>query len=105
MFDRIRLQLTASYVAILALILLVFGIVVAVVFADQVASHQDNRLAQQARSKAQSLLKGRVEDFFPAPGEPLAIWAAVAQDGRILDPPTLSVNVPRALPSRQETPF
>ena len=105
MFDRIRLQLTASYVAILALILLVFGIVVAVVFADQVASHQDNRLAQQARSKAQSLLEGRVEDFFPSPGEPQAVWAPVTQDGRVLDPPTLIVNAPKVFPSREETPF
>ncbi len=104
MFDRIRLQLTASYVAILALILLVFGIVVAVIFADQVATSQDNRLAHQARSKAQSLLEGRVEDFFSAPGEPQAIWAPVAQDGRVLDPPTVSVTAPRAFPSRAEMP-
>jgi len=104
MFDRIRLQLTASYVGILALILVVFSIVVSAVFADQIATRQDNRLAQQARSKAQSLLEGRVQDFFSAPGEPLAVWTRVAQDGRVLDPPTLSVNAPKAFPSRAATP-
>ena len=104
MFDRIRLQLTAAYVAILALILVVFGMVVAVVFADQVATHQDNRLAQQARSKAQSLLEGRVENFFSAPGEPQAVWATVAPDGRVLDPPTLIVRAPKAFQSRAEIP-
>ena len=104
MFDRIRLQLTASYVAILALILVVFGIVVAAVFADQVATHQDNRLAQQAHSKAQSLLEGRVEDFFPAPGEPLAVWAPVAKDGRVLHKTTLIMNAPKAFQPRAEIP-
>ena len=104
MFDRIRLQLTAAYVAILALILLVFGIVVAAVFADQVATHQDSRLAQQARSKAQSLLEGRVEDFFPAPGEPLAVWAPVGRSGRVLDPPKLRVTAPKEFQSGAEMP-
>ena len=104
MFDRIRLQLPASYVATLALLLLVFGIVVTAVFANQVATRQDNRLAQQALSKEESFLEGREEDFFSAPGEPQAVWAPVAPDGRVLDPPTLSVNAPEAFPSRAEMP-
>jgi two-component system sensor histidine kinase CiaH len=104
MFDRIRLQLTASYVAILALILIVFGIVVTTVFADQLAARQDSRLAQQAHSKAESILEGRGQAFFSAPGEPIAVWAPVAPDGRVLNPPRLSVNVPEAFASRANRP-
>lgn len=104
MFDRIRLQLIASYVAILALILVVFGVVVTVVFADQVAARQDYRLAQQAHSQAQSILEGRVQAYFSAPGEPLAVWAPVAPDGKVLYPPRLSVNVPKTFPSRAKRP-
>lgn len=101
MFDRIRLRLTISYVGILAFILLVFGVVVVVIFADQIAERQDDRLTQQARSKAASLLEGRVETFLPTPGEALAVWAPVASDGRILHTPTLSLNAPVRVPSEE----
>ena len=101
MFDRIRFRLTFSYMGILALILVVFGIVVVVVFADQVAARQDYRLLQQAHSKAATLKEGRVADFLPAPGEPQAVWARVAPDGRILTPPTVRVNPPAKVPSRK----
>ena len=101
MFDRIRLQLTAAYVGILALILVVFGVVVVVVFANQVAARQDDRLLQQARGKATSLLEGRPEAFFPTPGEPLAVWAPVAADGRVLDPPSVSLLPPPEEPSQE----
>jgi signal transduction histidine kinase len=101
MFDRIRFRLTFSYIGILALILVVFGTVVVVVFADQVAARQDYRLLQQARSKAATLKEGRVADFLPAPGEPQAVWARVAPAGRILSPPTVRVNPPAKVPSRK----
>jgi signal transduction histidine kinase len=104
MFDRIRFQLTASYVGILALILVVFGIVVVVVFADQVAARQDDRLLQQARSMAASLQEGHVEAFLPASGEPLAIWAPVAANGRVLDPPSVSFQAPPEARSREIAP-
>ena len=101
MFDRVRFRLTLSYISILALILVVVGIVVVVVFADQVAARQDYRLLQQARSKAAALKDGRVADFLPAPGEPQAVWARVAPDGRVLAPPTLRVSAPAERPSHE----
>ena len=98
MFDRIRLQLTAAYVGILALILIVFGIVVVVVFADQVADRQDALLSRRAQSKVASLLEGRVDAFAPAPGEPYAVFAPV-EEGRVLDPPALAFRAPAETPS------
>ena len=85
MFDRIRLRLTAAYVGILALILVLFGVVAVFVFRDQAYARQDELLMQEARSKAESLLAGREEDFIPTPGQPYAAWAEVAPDGRISD--------------------
>ena len=41
MFDRIRLRLTAAYVGILALILVVIGVVAVFVFRDQAYARQD----------------------------------------------------------------
>jgi signal transduction histidine kinase len=103
MFDRIRLRLTVSYIGILACILVVFGVVVVLIFADQIAERQDDRLTQQARSMAASLLEGHMEASLPTPGEALAVWAPVASDGRILPTPTLSLNAPARMPS-QENP-
>jgi signal transduction histidine kinase len=93
MFDRIRLRLTAAYVGILALILVLFGVVAVFVFRDQAYARQDELLMQEARSKAESLLKGREEDFIPTPGQPYAAWAEVAPDGRISDPQSAPAEV------------
>jgi signal transduction histidine kinase len=101
MFDRIRLRLTVSYVGILAFILVVFGVVVVVIFAQQIAQRQDDRLLQQARGKAASLREGRAEAFFSTPGEPQAVWAPVAEDGRVLAPPSVSLLPPSEAPSRE----
>ena len=103
MFDRIRLRLTISYVGILAFILVVFGVVVVVIFADQISERQDNRLLQQARGKAASLREGRAEAFFSTPGEPQAVWAPVAKEGRVLAPPSVSLLPSPEVPS-QENP-
>jgi signal transduction histidine kinase len=86
MLDRIRLRLTAAYVGILALILVLFGVVAVFIFRDQAYARQDELLMQEARSKAESLLAGREEDFIPTPGQPYAAWAEVGPEGRISDP-------------------
>ena len=52
MLDRIRRRLTMGYVGILALILVLFGVVVAVSFWHQVTSSQDDRLVKKAQAEA-----------------------------------------------------
>ncbi|MGH9244889.1 MAG: sensor histidine kinase [Acidimicrobiales bacterium] len=102
MFERIRVRLTAAYVAILALILCVFGIVAVLVFRDQAYDRQDDLLLQHARTKAESLLAGREADFLPTPGEPYAAWGVVGPDGQIADRSAGEVgllSVPEALRS------
>jgi len=93
MLDRIRLRLTAAYVGILALILVLFGVVAVFVFRDQAYARQDELLMQEARSKAESLLKGREEDFIPTPGQPYATWGEVGPEGRISDPQSAPTEV------------
>jgi signal transduction histidine kinase len=93
MFDRIRLQLTAAYVGILALILVLFGVVTVFVFRDQAYAQQDELLMQEARSKAKSLLKGREEDFLPTPGQPYAAWGEVGPESRISPPQSAPASV------------
>jgi signal transduction histidine kinase len=93
MFDRIRLRLTAAYVGILALILVLFGVVAVFVFRDQAYARQDELLMQEARSKAESLLKGREEDFISTPGQPYAAWGEVGPEGRISDPQSAPAEV------------
>ena len=56
MFDGIRRRLTAGYVGILALILLVFGVVVVFTFYLRVGEQQDQLLATRAESKSKELL-------------------------------------------------
>ena len=53
MFKRIRLRLTISYVGILALILLVFGVVVVTGFSREVTAQQDEFLTQLAVNLAE----------------------------------------------------
>jgi signal transduction histidine kinase len=57
MFDHIRKRLTMGYVGILALILLVFGVVVAFSFYLRAGEQQDDLLLQKAEDKANSVLR------------------------------------------------
>jgi signal transduction histidine kinase len=59
MFDHIRRRLTVSYVGILALILLVFGVVVVFTFYLRASDQQDELLLQKAEVKANSVLNGK----------------------------------------------
>ncbi len=60
MFDDIRRRLTAGYVGILALILLVFSVVVVFTFYLRVSEQQDQLLAGKAESKSKELLTNLV---------------------------------------------
>jgi signal transduction histidine kinase len=59
MFDHIRKRLTMSYVGILALILLVFGLVVVFSFHLRAGEQQDDLLFQKAEDKANDVLSGK----------------------------------------------
>src|SRR5919112_543955 len=52
MLDRIRRLLTLGYVGILALILVLFGAIVTLVFSNQLSRQQDAQLVQEAESVA-----------------------------------------------------
>lgn len=52
MIERIRRRLTLMYVGILALILILVGAIVVIVFSHQLTAQQDEQLAQQARGAA-----------------------------------------------------
>jgi signal transduction histidine kinase len=60
MLDRIRRLLTLGYVGILALILVLFGAIVVVIFSDQLTRQQDTQLVEQAEGIA-----GHVRDHGP----------------------------------------
>ena len=51
MIDRIRRRLTMGYVGILALILVLFGIIVVLVFSQQVTHQQDSLLIKRAQAE------------------------------------------------------
>jgi len=61
MFEHIRKRLTMSYVGILALILLVFGVVVVFSFYLRVSEQQDDLLLQKAEEAANSVLSDKDE--------------------------------------------
>ena len=84
MIDRIRFWLTAAYVGILAVILVLFGVVAVVVFRGEAYDRQDRLLLDEASSRADSVQAGRYDDFLPAPGEPYAAWGRVTRDGRVV---------------------
>lgn len=52
MLERIRRRLTLGYVGILALILVLFGVIVIVMFSRQLTREQDSRLTQEASDVA-----------------------------------------------------
>ncbi|MCL6438566.1 MAG: HAMP domain-containing histidine kinase [Rubrobacteraceae bacterium] len=85
MFGRIRLKLTLGYVAILALILTIFGAVVVLGFSRQLTYRQDQLLQREARSEQRGVPAGgeeggtlrkreRVEGF---------AWARLTPDGEV----------------------
>lgn len=60
MLDRIRYQLSIAYVGILALILILFGTIVVVIFSQQATAQQDELLLQKAEAEMSSSLNGTV---------------------------------------------
>ena len=96
MFERIRLHLTAGYIGILALILVVFGVVVVIGFSRQVYAQQDAFLAQQVRNRAESAQYGNAQEIILTPDGTQTVWIPAGPDGRLLEgvTPTSSLGLP-----------
>jgi signal transduction histidine kinase len=58
MLDRIGQRLSMAYVGILALILILFGIIVVVIFSQQATAQQDELLRQKAEAEMNSAVTG-----------------------------------------------
>lgn len=70
MLNRIRQRLSMIYVGILALILILFGVIVVVIFSQQATAQQDGLLQQKAEAETNSAVNGT---------EPYAIVGATAE--------------------------
>ena len=58
MLDRIRYRLSLAYVGVLALILILFGTIVVVIFSQQATAQQDELLRQKAEAETNSAVNG-----------------------------------------------
>ena len=56
MLDRIRYRLSLAYVGVLALILILFGTIVVLIFSQQATAQQDELLRQKAEAETSSAL-------------------------------------------------
>src|SRR5215212_5124736 len=58
MLDRIRYRLSLAYVGVLALILILFGTIVVVIFSQQATAQQDELLRQKAEAETNNAVNG-----------------------------------------------
>jgi signal transduction histidine kinase len=84
MLDRIRYHLSIAYVGILALILILFGTIVVVIFSQQATAQQDELLLQKAEAEMTSSLSGtETYAIVGATAEPDIAVVAVPPDGPV----------------------
>ena len=85
MLDRIRQRLSMAYVGILALILILFGTIVVVIFAQQATAQQDELLRQKAEAETNSAANATEETYaiVGATAEPDIAVVAVPPDGSV----------------------
>ncbi len=102
MFRQIYLRLTAGYIGVLALILILFGIVVVVNFSHELNTRQDDFLLQQAKKKAEELPSDSDNGVTRARHQAEVAWLTVAPDGRILSPPTSDSSLGLPVPDLAE---
>jgi signal transduction histidine kinase len=82
MLDRIRYHLSIAYVGILALILILFGTIVVVIFSQQATAQQDELLLQKVEAETSSALNGtETYTIVGATAEPDIAVVAVPPDG------------------------
>ena len=101
--DSIRWRLTAGYIGIFALLLLLLGVFAVFGFSRELTLQQDELLAQEARNTTKNLLEGNKSDVL-ATGSDEFGWIALEPDGEVMDRNYTTTSV--GLPSRdlfQET--
>ncbi len=96
MFDSIRRRLTAGYVGILALILLLFGVVVVFFFYRQLNEQQDELLKQKAEAELNGGDRYGVVEKATAKTDVtvIALLPDGSTDERLLDKESLSLGLP-----------
>jgi len=84
MLDRIRYRLSIAYVGILALILILFGTIVVVIFSQQATAQQDELLLQKIEAETSSAWNGtETYTIVGATAEPDIAVVAVPPDGPV----------------------
>jgi signal transduction histidine kinase len=93
--DSIRWRLTAGYIGIFALLLLLLGVFAVFGFSRELTLQQDELLAQEARNTTKNLLEGNDSDVL-ATGSDEFGWIALETDGEVIDRnwTTTSVGLP-----------
>ena len=84
MLDRLRYRLSMAYVGILALILILFGTIVVVIFSQQATAQQDELLLQKVEAETSSALNApETYTIVGATAEPDIAVVAVPPDGPV----------------------
>ncbi len=102
MFRQIYLRLTAGYIGVLALILILFGIVVVVNFSHELNTRQDDFLLQQAKKKAEDLPSDSDNGVTRARHQAEVAWLTVAPGSRISSPPASDSSLGLPVPDLAE---
>jgi signal transduction histidine kinase len=96
--DSIRWRLTAGYIGIFALLLLLLGVFAVFGFLRELTLQQDELLAQEARNTTKNLLEGNKSDVL-ATGSNEFGWIALEPDGEVMGRNWTTTSV--GLPSRE----
>jgi len=84
MLDRLRYRLSMAYIGILALILILFGTIVVVIFSQQATAQQDELLLQKIEAETSSAWNGtETYTIVGATAEPDIAVVAVPPDGPV----------------------
>jgi signal transduction histidine kinase len=82
--NSIRLRLTAGYVGIFALLVLLLGVVAIFGFSRELTKQQDELLAQEARNTTKNLLEGNKSEVLASKSKEFG-WIALDLDGDVMD--------------------
>src|SRR3712207_4491543 len=82
--NSIRLRLTAGYVSIFALLVLLLGVVAIFGFSRELTKQQDELLAQEARNTTKNLLEGNKSEVLASKSEEFG-WIALDPEGNVMD--------------------
>jgi signal transduction histidine kinase len=94
--NSIRLRLTAGYVGIFALLVLLLGVVAIFGFSRELTKQQDELLAQEARNTTKNLLEGNKSEVLASKSKEFG-WIALDLDGDVMD--NNFTTAPLGLPS------